>query len=315
MDSTTIDTDFLHDVISGLNDEPKTLPCKYFYDKRGSELFDQICELPEYYLTRAEANIMRRYAGEMAAQIDRGVRLVEYGSGSSTKTRLLLDHLIDPAAYVPVDISAEHLEETARDLRANYPHIEILPVAADFTQPFELPQPRQTPTHTAVYFPGSTIGNFEREAAAALLRQMAGHCDRGGGLLIGVDLKKDTATLEAAYNDAQGVTDAFNRNMLRRINRELDADFAIDEFQHVAEYNADAGRIEIFLESQGEQRVNVDGHEFDFDDGERIVTEHSHKYTIDEFSELAGSAGFVHHRHWSDSSDRFAVIHYVIEGE
>ncbi|HET6327834.1 MAG TPA: L-histidine N(alpha)-methyltransferase, partial [Planctomycetaceae bacterium] len=210
---------FLHDVVTGLQALPKSLPCKYFYDERGSELFDRICQLDEYYLTRTELALMDQFAPEMGAQIGPGTMLVEYGSGSSVKTRYLLDGLIDPVAYVPVDISGEHLRKTARELARDYPRIEVLPICADFTQDFALPRSQRAATHAAVYFPGSTIGNFLPGQAAELLRRITLMCGTGGGLLIGVDLKKDVATLEAAYDDLRGVTAEFNLNLLHRINR------------------------------------------------------------------------------------------------
>jgi dimethylhistidine N-methyltransferase len=306
------DRTFLRDVLQGLRSAPKNLPCKYFYDQRGSELFDEICELDEYYPTRCELEIMERYAAEMGEQIGPGARLVEYGSGSSTKTRHLLQHLPDPAAYVPVDISGEHLQQAARRLRREFPHVEILPVCADFTQPFALPACTRPPSHTAVYFPGSTIGNFAPGRAVTLLRQIARLCGTGGGLLIGIDLKKDVRTIEAAYNDRRGVTAEFNLNLLRRINHELNADFDLDQFAHWAFYNPEAGRMEMHLVSQSEQVVTVDGHPIEFAAGETICTEYSHKYSIAEFAGLAGQAGLALHRHWTDANGNFAVLHLVV---
>lgn len=303
---------FREDVLDGLSTSPPRLPCKYFYDERGSRLFDRICELSEYYLTRTELGIMERYAGEMAEQIGPGVMLVEYGSGSSTKTRLLLDQLLSPVAYVPVDISREHLRQTAADLSLAYPEIEILPVCADFTQPFHLPESEKPATHNAVYFPGSTIGNFEPSAARAVLAQIAPLCGTGGGLLIGIDLKKDVDVLEAAYNDAQGVTAEFNLNLLDRINRELNADIDASQFQHEAVYNQEHGRIEIFLVSQCDQSFSIDDDTFFFTEGERICTEHSHKYTIDEFARMASDVGLALHREWTDDKRRFAVLHFAV---
>ena len=212
---------FLDDVVEGLSQSPKCLPCKYFYDERGSQLFDRICELDEYYLTRTELAIMRQFASEMAEQIGPGVMLVEYGSGSSIKTRLLLDHLPDPVAYVPVDISREHLQAVADQLSRAYPHIEMLPVCADFTEHFDLPVPKRRPTHVAVYFPGSTIGNLQPEDACQLLDRIARLCGVGGGLLIGVDLQKEISVIEDAYNDEAGVTAEFNLNLLKHINQLL----------------------------------------------------------------------------------------------
>ena len=232
------DGQFLKDVVAGLTGTPKTLPCKYFYDERGSRLFDAICELDEYYPTRTELAILEQHAGEMAAQIGPTVMLVEPGSGSSLKTRLLLDRLEDPVAYVPVDISCAHLKLMAGDLEADYPMLEVLPVCADFTTRFALPKSqRQRPAISAVYFPGSTIGNFLPEAAERLLGWMGEVVGVGGGLLIGVDLVKDRRVLEAAYNDREGVTAEFNLNLLRRINDELGADFDLNGFEHRARYN------------------------------------------------------------------------------
>lgn len=306
---------FLGEVLEGLKARPRHLPCKYFYDERGSRLFDEICELDEYYLTRTELAIMRQHAAEMAQQIGPGVMLVEYGSGSSVKTRLLLDHLPDPAAYVPVDISREHLHRTADRLSRAYRRIEVLPVCADFTEPFRLPVSRRPATHAAVYFPGSTIGNFRPSTARNILARISQLCGKGGGLLIGVDLQKDTPTLEAAYNDAQGVTAEFNLNLLRRINRELDADFDVDQFEHQAVYNDRLGRVEISLVSQCDQTVEIAGDEFQLADGELICTEYSHKYTIDSFANLASEVGLSLRRHWTDDQQRFGVLHLVVNGD
>jgi len=304
---------FLGDVVDGLRDSPKRLPSKYFYDQRGSQLFDQICGLDEYYLTRTEAEIMQQYGGEMAVCIGPGVRLVEYGSGSSTKTRILLDHLEDPVAYVPVDISREHLLATSAQLRSDYPHLEVLPVHADFTRDFALPAPSRKPTHTAVYFPGSTIGNFIPERAHGILGRIAPMCGSGGGLLIGIDLQKDASILEAAYNDAAGVTADFNLNLLQRINDELVADFDLEQFSHRAIYNGEQGRIEMHLVSEADQQVRIDGHRIDFRAGETICTEYSHKYTIEGFAALAAEVGLTLRRDWTDSEQRFAVLHLVVE--
>lgn len=303
---------FYDDVVAGLSRRPRSLPCKYFYDDRGSQLFDKICKMDEYYLTRTELAIMKQYADEMAEQIGPGVMLVEYGSGASIKTRILLDHLLDTVAYVPVDISREHLQQSADDLALLYPDIEVLPVCADFTGEFELPTSKRLPTHDAVYFPGSTIGNFQPQAAKALLAHMVRLCGCGGGLLIGVDLQKDTEVIESAYNDASGITSEFNLNLLNRINRELDGDFCLSQFEHKAHYNDVLGRVEIGLVSYCHQTVNVGDRSFDFAAGEEICTEYSHKYTIDQFAELAADAGLTLRRHWVDESDYFAVMHFAV---
>jgi dimethylhistidine N-methyltransferase len=303
---------FLRDVIAGLQARPKSLPCKYFYDERGSQLFDQICQLDEYYLTRAELALMDQFAPEMGTQIGPGTMLVEYGSGSSVKTRYLLDGLPDPVAYVPVDISGEHLQKTAEELARDYPRIEVLPVCADFTQDFDLPRSGRAATHSAVYFPGSTIGNFLPSRAAELLRRITQMCGTGGGLLIGVDLKKDVPTIEAAYNDRLGVTAEFNLNLLRRINGELGADFDLDQFLHRARYNCELGRVEMYLVSRRAQQVTVGNESIAFEAGEAICTEHSHKYSVDEFAALAATAGLTLRREWIDKAGRFAVLHFAV---
>jgi dimethylhistidine N-methyltransferase len=310
---TAADPVFLSDVLCGLGQPNKHLSCKYFYDERGSQLFDQICELKEYYLTRTEQSIMDRHASEMAEQLGRGVLLVEFGSGSSTKTRVLLEHLIEPSGYVPLDISEEHLFKTVEDLRQRFPHIEVLPLVADFTTGFTLPRPAARPSHNAVYFPGSTIGNFEPEAALRLLQNIADNLGADGGLLIGIDLQKEASLIHYAYNDVKGVTAEFNLNILHRINAELGANFDIDQFEHLANYNVQQGRVEIFLVSRCDQTVTVGDCEFELKAGERIFTEYSHKYTIDGFAKLAGQAGFQLHKSWTDENDLFAVLHLVLD--
>lgn len=303
---------FLDDVLCGLQQSPKTLPCKYFYDKQGSVLFDQICELEEYYLTSSELAIMEENAREIAAQVGKGVMLVEYGSGSSVKTRTLLDVLPEPAAYVPVDISRKHLQHTSHELARRYPSLEVLPVCADFTTEFDLPIPQCEPTHCAVYFPGSTIGNFGPQETDRLLSRIATLCGTGGGLVIGIDLQKDREVLEAAYNDSKGVTAEFNLNLLRRINDELDSDICLEQFRHVATYNAAMGRIEMFLQSLCDQTITLAGTTIGFESGELVCTEHSHKYTIDGFAGTAAKAGLALRKKWTDKEQRFAVLHFVV---
>jgi dimethylhistidine N-methyltransferase len=255
---------------------------------------------------------MEQFAAEMGERLGPSTMLVEYGSGSSIKTRDLLDGLIDPTAYVPVDISGEHLRKTAVALARAYPQIEILPVCADFTQPFDLPQPMHEPRQISVYFPGSTIGNFLPDQAAHLLRRIAETCGSGGGLLIGIDLKKNVARIEAAYNDHEGVTAAFNLNLLKRINRELGADFDLANFSHRAHYNHERGRIEMHLVSEARQRVHLAGESFDFVPGETICTEYSHKYTVNEFSAIASTVGLRLDREWTDANRDFAVLYYTM---
>ena len=302
-------TDELGEILEGLSQEQKSVSPKYFYDERGSQLFDQICELPEYYLTRTELAIMSEYADEMAALVGPQASLIEFGSGSSLKIRILLEHLVDLAAYVPVDISQEHLVASANAIAADFPEIEVLPVAADFTHPFDLPDPKTPPLRNIVYFPGSTIGNFSPEAAKALLEVMHQEAGAEGGLLIGIDLQKDRAIIERAYNDAGGITAAFNLNVLRRLNREFGATFDLDAFRHEAVYNADKGRIEMYLVSLADQAFTIGGRAFSMTTGERLLTEHSHKYTLNGFAALAAATGFTLEKAWTDEDRMFAICY------
>ncbi len=301
---------FLEEALNGLTQDPKTLPCKFFYDARGSALFDQICELDEYYPTRTEMGIMQAHAREMSALLGSECRLVEYGSGSSLKTRVLLDNAHTLAAYVPVDISREHLHRTASGLERAYPHIPILPVCADYTQPFDLPASRAA--RTVVYFPGSTIGNFPPPQAREFLARIAQVCGPGGGLLIGVDLKKSPAVLEPAYNDSGGVTAAFNLNLLARMNQELGADFDLAQFRHHAFYNSIQGRIEMHLVSLRAQTVTVGRECIVFRAGERIHTESSYKYALGEFARLADLAGLTVRQVWTDAAQLFSVQYLTV---
>ena len=295
------------EILQGLRQHPKTLSPKFFYDERGSQLFEEITELPEYYLTRTELSIMRENIDEIVSLVGPQASLVEFGSGSSMKTRILLDHLDRLAAYVPVDISRDHLKASAEALAADFPHIEVLPLAVDFTRPFDLPQPRVMPLRNVVYFPGSTIGNFMPSAAQALLEVMYEEAKGDGALLIGVDLKKDPPVLERAYNDSTGVTAEFNLNMLRRLNNELGADFDLGRFRHRAVYRESQGRIEMHLVSASAQTVTVAGEQFEFAEGESIRTECSHKYTLEEFAAMAERAGFAVTRVWMDRERLFSV--------
>ena len=303
---------FRNDVLRGLRKPKKELHCKYLYDEIGSQLFDQICELPEYYPTRTEASIMRQNADAIGQRIGDAAVLVEYGSGSSTKTRLLLDHLTDQRAYLPVDISDEHLLRTADQLRVDYPDLKIHPIVADFTIGFDLPDAFETAAVT-VYFPGSTIGNLRPDAAVNLLSEIAKQCHSGGGLLIGFDLDKSPQTLVAAYDDSAGVTSKFNLNLLNRINRELDGDFNLNQFAHLAIYNEEHSRIEIYIESLTQHTVSIGEVDITFNEGERILTEYSHKYSISQFSSMARQAGFAMDACWTDEDELFAVMHLSVQ--
>jgi dimethylhistidine N-methyltransferase len=305
---------FRDEVWAGLAAPQKTLPCKYFYDARGSALFEAICELPEYYPTRTELGIMERHAPAMANRLGARCLLVEYGSGSSRKTRLLLDQLRDPAGYVPIDISPSALAASAATLRAAYPGLEVLPVCADYTAPLDLPAPRRAPTRSGVYFPGSTIGNFTPPQAQRFLGQMARVAGPGGVLLVGVDLAKDRATLERAYDDAAGVTAAFNENLLVRINRELFADFDLDRFTHRARWDRALGRVEMHLVARAAHAVHVAGRAFSFRAGETIHTENSYKYELPAFAALAASAGLAVTDVWTDPARAFSVQCLVRSG-
>ncbi len=301
---------FRGEVISGLSQPQKALNPKYFYDERGCELFEAICGLPEYYPTRTEMAMMQTHGREMAQRLDPGCALIEYGSGSGRKTRLLIGEL-KPSVYVPIDIAAAQLRASSMLLAETFPDLNIVAVCADYSRPLELPElERLNACRRAIYFPGSTIGNFTVAEARQFLRHACRLVGTGGAMLVGVDLKKDHAVLHAAYNDAQGVTAAFNLNLLARINRELGADFDLAAFRHHAFYNADAGRIEMHLVSLKDQRVTLGGHVFPFRGGETIHTENSYKYSVAEFQALARSAGFEPDHCWIDPQRLFAV-HYL----
>jgi dimethylhistidine N-methyltransferase len=299
------ETSLRDEVLEGLSRTPKTLPCKLFYDERGSILFDEITRLPEYYPTRTETRILRNSAEEIAELIGPGAEILELGSGSSVKIRLLLAALEAPAAYVPIDISREHLRRSAGALAEEFPGLRVVAVCADYTEPLELPDLGEG--RRVAFFPGSTIGNFEPDDAERFLRRIAHLVGRGGGLVIGVDLKKDRATLERAYDDAAGVTAAFNLNILEHINGALDGDFDLARFRHVALWNDTKGRIEMHLESRVAHRVTVAGQRFRFAAGERIHTENSYKYETGEFHRLAARAGFTARRTWTDRDGLFSV--------
>lgn len=299
----------LREIVDGLSGEVKKISPKYFYDQRGSQLFDEITRLPEYYLTATELGIMRDNMDEICALVGKRASLIEFGSGSSLKTRLLLDHLSALAAYVPVDISGDYLHACAAQIRDEYPHVDVLPVVADFTQHFQLPSPAITPVRNIVYFPGSTIGNFEHDAALELLRVIHHEAGENGALLIGVDLQKDPNLIERAYNDSAGVTAEFNLNMLQHLNRDYGANFDVTEFVHSANYDQDNGRVVIELVSQVEQTFAIGNTEFNLANGEAILTEYSHKYTIEGFADMVEQVGFSVAKVWTDTRCLFSV-HY-----
>lgn len=296
---------FAYSVIRGLTASRKTLECKYFYDEQGSELFDDICRQPEYYPTRSETEILTRHAAAIAAAIGPGAELVELGSGASLKTRIVLGALQRPAAYVPVDISADYLRAAAASLAGEFPGVAVSAVVADFTTPFDLPRP-DTDSPRLLFFPGSTIGNFHPAHAERFLRQTC----RGlapDALLIGVDLKKDSSVLESAYNDVAGVTAAFNLNLLQRINRELDATFDLTAFEHQAFYTEGRGRVEMHLRSAIAQTVRVAGRYVGFAAHESIHTESCYKYSVAEFLALTARAGWQSIGTWLDYRELFSV--------
>ncbi|WP_407943081.1 L-histidine N(alpha)-methyltransferase [Methylobacterium oxalidis] len=301
---------FLDDVVAGLGAARKSLPAKYFYDAAGSDLFEAITRLPEYYPTRTELGILDAAGPGIAAVLPRRATLVEFGSGSTVKVRRLLRHLPDLSAYVPVDVSESFLRSEAEALRADFPALRIEPVAADFTKPFALPTDLAGGPGGAAaagFFPGSTIGNFEPAEAGRLLAQFGAVLGAGAGLIVGVDLVKDRAVLEAAYDDAAGVTAAFNLNLLTRINRELGGDFEAGGFAHRALFNAEESRIEMHLVSARAQTVRVGGLPFRFARGETIHTENSYKYTIEGFRSLAAGAGWTPGAVWTDPERLFSV--------
>ncbi|MBL6751934.1 MAG: L-histidine N(alpha)-methyltransferase [Nevskia sp.] len=300
--------EFATAVSAGLSATPRTLPCKFFYDAAGSVLFDRICDLPEYYLTRTECRILARRAGEIAALLAPYGSLVEFGAGSASKVGLVLSKIQRPLVYVPVDISRSHLLAGAAILARSFPRLRIAPICADYTQPFELPEIAAGMAGGAAgFFPGSTIGNFAPDEATAFLARARQILGAGALMIVGADLQKDQATLHAAYNDAAGVTAAFNLNLLRRINRELGGNFDLSGFEHAARWNPGAGRVEMHLVSLRRQSVRIGEERFDFAAGETIHTENSHKYTVEGFGAMARAAGFEPVECWTDEAGLFSV--------
>lgn len=307
-------SDLLEVVQRGLGAYPKRLPSWLFYDERGSALFERICEQPEYYLTRCEVALMAEHSAAIADALGSDVRLVEYGSGNALKTGMLLQHLHAAVAYVPVEISMDPLRQSVDRLAREFPQLPLQPLCADFSKPLRLPIPPRAPRRTVLYFPGSTIGNFEGREAAVLLRKMRNEMGDAGGLLIGVDLKKDPALIEAAYNDAAGVTADFTLNMLTRLNREIGSNFDLSAFAHRAHYNPMAGRIETHIVSRRAQQVKVGRASVAFREEETIHVEYSCKYSLDDFAALAARAGLAVLRVWLDPQQMFSVQYLVRAG-
>jgi len=300
-----ITDDFASIVLAGLANKPASIPPKFFYDKKGSELFDAITQLPEYYQTRTEIGILKKYAATIAAEVGMGSLLVEPGGGSCSKVHILLEGL-QPIAYVPMDISKHHLHAAASELAAQYPWLEIHAACTDFTRHMSIP--KSAPQAKRVgFFPGSSIGNFTPKDAVQFMQAIAELVEHDGYLLIGVDLKKDKTRLEAAYDDVAGVTAQFNLNLLERINRELKGNFELNQWQHKALYNEELGRIEMHLISKIEQRVKVLDSHFHFSQGDSIHTENSYKYTIDQFQSLARQANFTICDVWTDDENLFSL--------
>ena len=296
---------FSDDVLQGLSKRPASIPPKYFYDAKGSQLFDAITKLPEYYQTRTEIAILQKNAEEIARHVGTGSLLIEPGGGSCAKVHILLDGL-RPTTYVPMDISRQHLQQATKELAVAFPWLDIHAVCTDFTQTMKLPSTIPESTKVA-FFPGSSIGNFDPISAADFLTSIAEMVELGGFLLIGVDLKKDKSILQAAYNDAKNITAQFNLNLLHRINRELDADFDLSNWQHKAFYNEQKGRIEMHLVSLCEQQLSIGESKFIFTRGETIHSENSYKYTSQEFIQLAHQAGFQSIAQWNDEDNLFSV--------
>lgn len=298
---------FLDDVLQGLSAQPKALSPKYFYDARGSELFERICGLPEYYPTRTEVALMHEHADAIAQAAGTGSLMIEYGCGACVKTEILIE-AVQPAAYVPVEISSAALRSSVERLADQFPGMPMIAVCADYMRPLDIPElTRFDGVRRLLYFPGSTIGNLTPAEAAVFLRHARALAGAGGAMLVGVDMKKAQDILHAAYNDKQGVTAAFNLNLLHRINRELGGNFDVEQFRHLAFYNDASGRIEMHLESCMDQTVTLAGQNFRFTAGERIHTENSCKYSVEEFRALAQSAGFVPRQVWVDARELFSV--------
>lgn len=311
VDLAPVEESFREAALAGLMRQQKSIPCRFLYDERGSALFDAICTLPEYYVTRVEVGILARRAAQIAALAGPRCQLIEFGSGAGRKVRLLLEAFDRPHAYVPVDISAEFLKHAASGIIRDFPNLEVIAVCADFTEPQRLPEFLPEPAGRRIaFFPGSTIGNLTPDEAVAFLRRCRTMLGEGGDMIVGVDLKKDPILLHEAYNDSAGVTAAFTLNLLARMNREIGADFALNRFRHEAFYNPDQGRVEIYIRSLLDQIVRVGGRPVRFAQGERTHVEYSYKYSTEEFRRLAGRAGFQSLLCWTDDAALFSV-HYL----
>jgi L-histidine Nalpha-methyltransferase len=307
-DARTDSRSVREEVLRGLHAEPKTLPPKLFYDAVGADLFEQICDLPEYYLTRAELEILRARSGEIAKLAGPHVALLEYGSGAGVKIRLLLDALESPAAYVPIDISREQLDRVSRELAAEYPNVAVRPLNADYTRPHTVPD-LPVRSRRVAFFPGSTIGNFHPMEAAAFLGRVRRVVGKDGALVLGVDRRKSAAVLNAAYDDSAGVTAAFNKNILTRINHDAGGHFDLNTFEHRAFFNPRASRVEMHLVSKVDQMVKVAGEVIDFAKGESIWTESSYKYDRARLEELIETAGFRLRKLWTNKKRQFWVAY------
>jgi dimethylhistidine N-methyltransferase len=300
---------FKTEIIAGLKQTPKRIQSKFFYDERGSRLFEEITGLEEYYLTRSEIEILRKYLGEMALLIGTGAVVVEFGTGAGVKTKMLLEAIENPQAYIPIDISNEQLAEASRELSIQFPLLDIRPVCADYTSTVAIPLDGETAGKKVVFFPGSTIGNFTPEEAIGFLRQVANLAGPDGALLIGFDRNKSTKVLEDAYNDSLGITAKFNLNLIQRINREFAVNIPVENFDHFAFFNNDESRIEMHLVSRAEQTLMLDGEEIHLCEEEHIITEYSYKYSSPAFQGMLGSSRFVVQERWTDSNGYFEVCY------
>lgn len=301
--------DFMHDAIEGLSASPKTLPCKYLYDTKGSDLFEQICQTEDYYVTRADLALHQTHLEEIAKQIGPNAHIIEFGSGAGVKTELLLSALDAPRAYTPIEISPSALDASVRELALRFPGLDIVPLQADYTEQIDPDDLKlnPAPTKRVVYFPGSTIGNFSREEATAFLQRMAKIAQFGGMVLVGVDLIKPTTTLLRAYDDADGITAQFNKNILVRLKKEADADIDPNAFVHEARYNETYRRVEMHLVATRKTTIRVNDRSFDFEPGQSIHTESSHKYSIEDFQQLATLSGLQPVQYWLDPDKRFSM--------